>query len=161
MSAGYPVCSTTKFVKKDDNSATECLTVPCDGLMASATPFVADERISLADALENNPAPPDCWSFISTWWSLKPPCEEHVASTRKSSTCWSVGNSSKDKSARGGIEKYSPISPKSCAFLILSIPKSASRSASSSTISEGYPVCSTTNVTRKSANSLCVYVLPE
>src|SRR5690606_34265191 len=42
---------------------------------------------------------------------------------------------------------------------MLSIPKSASRSASRSTTSGGYPVCSTTKLTRKASRSTLVPII--
>ena len=62
-----------------------------------------------------------------------------VDAARNVITCLSVGNSSSDSSplSPAWMSKYSASSPKSWAFLMLSMPRSASRSASSSIISTG------------------------
>ena len=56
---------------------------------------------------------------------------------RNLSTCRSVGKSSRVRSSDGVTSKYSRNSPNSWAFLMLSMPRSASRSASNSTTSVG------------------------
>jgi len=78
-------------------------------------------------------------------------CESRM----NSRMCRRVGKASSVRSFAGRIGKCSRSSPSSCAFLMLSIPRSASSSASSSTTSAGYPVCSQTKRIRKSARSSC------
>src|SRR5690606_29139140 len=60
-----------------------------------------------------------------------------VALARNSTMCRRVGKSSSVMSSVGVTSKYSCSSPNIWAFLMLSIPRSASRSASSSTTSGG------------------------
>ena len=153
ISRGYPVCSTTKSTRNVSNSVcTATPPPPAEAGCVAAWPFVAWPFFTWPFVL---------WPFDAGAGSgARVPAVPPTRGTMYSSRCRSVGNESRDMLSSAARPYFWPISPNNWALRMLSIPRSASRSASSSTISRGYPVCSTTKSTRNVSNSVCIATPP-